>query len=113
MGETERAGEMKRVMEEYAASGVARREFCEQRGIRLTTFDYWRRELQGKTRQSQSSKSKTYKPARRARMVKVEVVGREAGLQFTLSVSNGRRIESSWPIAEAELAQLIRIVESA
>ena len=42
--ETERSLEMRRVLEEYAASGLRRRESCEQRGIRLTTFDYWRRE---------------------------------------------------------------------
>ena len=35
---------MRRVLEEYTASGLARREFCQQRGIALTTFDYWRRE---------------------------------------------------------------------
>lgn len=42
--ETERSAEMRRVLEEYAASGLTRREFCERRGIALTTFDYWRRE---------------------------------------------------------------------
>ncbi len=32
---------------------------------------------------------------------------------FTLSLANGRRIECSWQFAEAELARLIRIAESA
>jgi hypothetical protein len=43
--ETERSVEMRRVLEEYAVSGLSRREFCQHRGITLTTFDYWRREL--------------------------------------------------------------------
>ena len=46
-------------------------------------------------------------------MVKVEVASDEPAEHFTLSLGNGRRIESSWRFAEAELARLIRIVESA
>jgi len=46
-------------------------------------------------------------------MVKVEVASSEVIGQFTLSLANGRRIESSWRFAEAELARLIRIAESA
>jgi len=42
--ETKRSAEMRRMLEEYAASGLGRREFCQQRSIALTTFDYWRRE---------------------------------------------------------------------
>ena len=42
--ETERSSEMRRVLDEWESSGLRRREFCQQRGIALTTFDYWRRE---------------------------------------------------------------------
>jgi len=70
----------------------------------LTTFDYWRRELAEKPR----------KQERRPRLVKVEVAASEtAGQGFTLNLANGRRIESSWRFADAELARLIRIAESA
>jgi hypothetical protein len=70
----------------------------------LTTFDYWRREHAMKAR----------KQERRPRLVKVEVAASEAaGEGFTLNLANGRRIESSWRFAEAELARLIRIAESA
>ena len=93
---TERAAEMKRVVEEYEESGVRRREFCERRGIALTTFDYWRRELGTKEK-----------------LVKVEVAAPEPATHFTLGLANGRRIESSWQFGEAELARLIRIVERA
>jgi len=94
---------MRQMLEEYAASGLGREEFCEQRSIPLTTFDYWRREHAGKGR----------KQSRRPRLVKVEVAASEGAGQFTLSLANGRRIESSWRFAEAELARLIRIAESA
>jgi hypothetical protein len=101
--ETKRSAEMRRMLEEYGASGLGRREFCEQRRMPLTTFDYWRREHSGKRGRQE----------KRPRLVKVEVAASEVSGQFTLSLANGRRIESSWRFAEAELARLIRIAESA
>jgi hypothetical protein len=95
--QTQRSAEMKRVVEEYSASGLSRKQFCEQRGIALTTFDYWQRELRGKPR-----------------MVKVRVAGAsEPHGHFVLTLASGRRIESSWEFADGELARLIRVVESA
>ncbi|HEV2204996.1 MAG TPA: hypothetical protein VGR36_00555 [Candidatus Acidoferrales bacterium] len=100
--ETERSAEMRRVLEEYAAGGLSRREFCQQRGVALTTFDYWRR----------VHAVKAPKPARRPRLVAVKVAHAEAAADFRLSLANGRRIECSWRFADAELARLIRIAES-
>ena len=101
--ETERSAEMRRVLEEYAAGGLSRREFCQQRGIALTTFDYWRRVHALKPR----------KPVRRPRLVAVKVAPAEPAADFRLSLGNGRRIECSWRFADAELARLIRIAENA
>jgi hypothetical protein len=101
--ETERSAEMRRVLEEFKRSGLSRQEFCQQRSIPLTTFDYWRSE----------HGIKSLKQARRPQMVAVEVTHAEPAPQFTLSLSNGRRIESSWRFADDELARLIRIAESA
>ncbi len=85
------------MVKEYAASGLSRKQFCEQRGMALTTFDYWHRELRVKPR-----------------MVKVKVgsVTEPVG-HVVLTLANGRRIESSWRFADAEMARLIRVVESA
>lgn len=80
---TERSAEMRRVVEEYIASGLKRREFCQQRGIALTTLDYWRRE----------HAFKPGKQERRPRMVAVKVADAEPGPHFTVSLANGRRIE--------------------
>ena len=102
--ETERSAEMRRVLEEYAASGLKRREFCQQRGITLTTFDYWRR---------REHAVKLPKPERRQRIVAVKVVHPEPETHFTVSLANGRRIECSWRFADAQLARLIRIAENA
>jgi hypothetical protein len=101
--ETKRSAEMRRMLEEYKTSELSRREFCEQRGIALTTFDYWRQE----------HGAKSEKKARRPRLVKVEVAARETAGQFILGLTNGRRIESSWSYADGELIRLIRIAESA
>jgi hypothetical protein len=94
---TDRRSEMRRVVEEFLSSGLTRREFCNQRGIALTTFDYWRGQFRSKPR-----------------LVKVEVArGEAAGKSFTLRLANGRSIESSWLLGDEELARLIRIAERA
>jgi hypothetical protein len=93
---TDRQAEMRKIVEEFRASGLTRREFCSQRGIALTTFDYWRGQLRSTSR-----------------LVKVEVARPETAAQsFTLRLANGRSIESSWRFDEDQLAQLIRIVEN-
>jgi hypothetical protein len=97
MGKQGRSGEdIRRIVGEFQSSGLTRREFCQRRRIAVTTLDYWRR----------------VQPAR-PRLVEVEVAASEAGPDFTLSLAHGRRIESGWRFADAELARLIRIAESA
>jgi hypothetical protein len=94
--ETRRSAEMGRMLEEWEASGLTRRAFCQKRGLPVTTFDYWRREHAG-----------------RPRVVEVEVAAPEpAAPSFRLLLFNGRRIECS-SLADEELARLIRIAERA
>ena len=97
--ERKRSGEDgKRLLEEFARSGLTRREFCEQNQIPVTTLDYWRWK-EGK--------------AAKTELVKVTLSGESRSLGFTVVLANGRRIESAWAFQEAELANLIRVVESA
>jgi transposase-like protein len=91
--------EKRRLIEAYAASGMTRREYCAQHGIAVSTLDYWR---------SKRSKGKTRKP----KLARVTMALPQAGPGFTLTLSNGRRIESSWSFAEADLTRLIRAVEA-
>lgn len=88
----------KRMLEEFTRSGLTRRHFCEQHQIPVTTLDYWR-----------------WKEAKRAKaeLVKVTLAEEPASLGFTVVLTNGRRIESTWAFRETELASLIRVVESA
>jgi hypothetical protein len=94
MGKTKE--QVRRTVEEFTSSGLTRREFCGRRGIPITTLDYWRRAER-----------------RKPRLVEVSVAAGEAPSGFTLGLANGRRIESSWGFADAELTRLIRIAESA
>jgi len=86
--------EVRRIVEGYTKSGMTRRQYCEKHNIPITTLDYWRR-------------IQTSKP----RLVEVAVETQPAA-GFVLVLANGRRIESSWRFAEAELMRLIRVAEA-
>jgi len=89
--------ERRRIVEGYASSGMTRREYCAKHGIAVSTLDYWRSK-------------------RKPKLVRVAIKGvlgeqpSEPG--FTLTLGNGRRIESSWRFAEPDLARLIRAAEA-
>lgn len=87
-----------RIVEEFERSGLKRRQFCDLNNLPVTTLDYWR-----------WKKAKAAKP----RLVQVAVQQRESSGGFSLALANGRRIESPWEFPGADLARLIRIVESA
>ena len=97
MGQRRSASEVEGLLQEFEASGLTRAEFSQRQGIAVTTLDSWRRKRVAQTG-----------------LVKVEVQGREAPpWPFSLSLRNGRHIESTWQFAEGDLARLIRIAESA
>jgi transposase-like protein len=89
--------EIRRIVEGFAKSGLTRREYCAKHGVAMTTLDYWRR------------------AHRRQKPTLVPVAIEEAHhplAGFALVLANGRRIESSWSFAEADLRRLIRALES-
>ena len=86
--------EKQRLVDGFAQSGMTRREYCEKHNLPVTTFDYWRH----------VGKSKP-------RLVEVAVEP-EPAAGFALVLANGRRIESSWKFAEADLLRLIRTAEA-
>ena len=92
--------EVQRKLKEFTASGLTRREFSQRHGIPLTTMDYWRRVVNRKPCLAEVTVVDTKKTE-------------EERSGFTITLSNGRRIESQSPLADAELSRLIRIVESA
>jgi hypothetical protein len=84
---------IRHIVEGYAKSGMTRREYCEKHDIPITTLD-WRR-VQKKE----------------PRLVEV-AVETQPDVGFVLVLANGRRIESSWKFAEAELLRLIRVADA-
>jgi hypothetical protein len=96
--------EVEQLLRGYEESGLRRQEYCQQAGIPVTTFDYYR--------QREARKAAAGKRAA-AKLVKVKVEGsaEQARSVFTLVLGNGRRIETGWNFADAELSRLIRIVE--
>ena len=89
--------EIRELLEAYGKRGnQTRAAFCEQRGVSITTLDYYQRRY-GKQ-----------SPAR-VRLKRVEVKPEPGTAMFTLRLANGRRIECG----EAALAQMIRIAERA
>jgi hypothetical protein len=86
--------EIRGLIDGFAKSGMTRREYCEKHNIPITTFDYWRRAQK-----------------RKPKLVEV-AIETQPSAGFALVLSNGRRIESSWKFAEAELLRLIRVAEA-
>jgi hypothetical protein len=84
----------------YERSGLTRRQYCERTGLALTTLDYYRQK-----------RSKRKSPG----MVAVRLTPGEArpAPGIALVLRNGRRIEISGEIVEAELAKLVRVAEQA
>ena len=96
---SQRVESIQRLLEDYKKSGKTRQQYCEEIGMPVTTLAYYRRRY-GKPRTSQLVK------------VKLSTPPATPSGGFTLILSNGRRIESSWHFAEAELSLLIRLSEA-
>lgn len=87
--------EIRRIVDSFATSGKTRREYCAEHGISITTLDYWRRKHDPKPK-----------------LMEVAIEPQQPGPGFALVLANGRRIESSWRFAEADLVRLIRAAEA-
>jgi hypothetical protein len=88
--------EIRGLVEGFPKSRMTRREYCAKHGIGISTLDYWRR-----THRKQ-----------RPKLARVSIQEPEPLTGFTLVLANGRRIESAWSFAEADLQRLIRAAES-
>lgn len=82
------------LVQRYRQSGLTRRQFCEKHHVRISTLDYWR-----------------YAQKKQPKLLEVAIEPPSAGVGFVLVLGNGRRIESSWRFAPADLVRLIRAAE--
>jgi hypothetical protein len=95
--------EISQLVAEFEASQLSRREFSRQRGIAMTTLDYYRLRMR-----QQSSE-----PGKR-RLVEVRLSGKgsvrgRAGL--TVVLSGGRRIEVEAGFDATTLEQLVSVLD--
>ena len=100
------AEEVDRLLKGYEESGLSRQEYCQREGIRLTAFDYYRH----RSRQKLAAQQGT--AARALVKVRLEPAQSEVQSVFSLTLANGRRIESAWNFRDGDLARLIRIAEA-
>lgn len=94
--------EQRRLVGMYRDRGaMTRADFCKQYQLNPSTLDFWVRKY-GRAQFS-------------ARLVAVKVQQKAAAQSdgFSLTLANGRRIETNWQFSEADLGRLIRIGESA
>jgi DNA-binding transcriptional regulator LsrR (DeoR family) len=90
------AQEIEELLEKYRASGMTLVEYGQQAGISRSTLGRYLRRRGG-----------------RQRLVRVKVdAAMDPRPSFVLVLSNGRRIESGWQFQDADLARLIRVVET-
>lgn len=92
------------MMTGYEQSGLTRQEYCRQRNIPVTTFDYYRHRRK--------------KKVRRPALVTVKIdtsapMAAPSAPPMAVILSNGRRVEVAGGFAEAELARLLRVAERA
>jgi len=92
--------EIEQLLEQYRTSGLTQIEYCQQTGIVLSSLGRYLRQRKGAGAEPQ--------------LVRIKVDAESpSGGGFTLVLGNGRRIESDWGFAEAELGRLIRVAEGA
>jgi hypothetical protein len=102
MAKAATAEQIEQLLSDYRNRGeMTRRAFCESRGMSLSMLDYYLRRYGTECKREA------------AKLVRVDVESGQSTGTFTVALQNGRRIESTWNFAEAELARLIRIVEGA
>jgi hypothetical protein len=95
--------EVAQLVAEFEASKLSRREFSRQRGIAVTTLDYYRLRM----------RQQRMEPGKR-RLVEVKLsskgsVGGRVGL--TVVLSGGRRIEVEAGFDSATLEQLVSVLD--
>jgi hypothetical protein len=87
--------EIRNIVAGFAKSGMTRRAYCDKHNIGIATLDYWRR-----------VEKKSH-----PKLVEVAIETQPTD-GFVLILANGRRIESSWKFAPADLTRLIQVAES-
>jgi transposase len=107
--------EADRLVAEYEASGMSRREFCARQGVALGTLDLYRKRQR---REAMAARAPGGSRGSGAKLVAVEVAGKEKkewerGCGLAVVLGKGRRIEVRASFDEATLKRLVDLLEKA
>jgi hypothetical protein len=107
--------EADRLVAEYEASGMSRREFCVRQGVALGTLDLYRKRQRREARAASAGEGGR---GSGAKLVAVEVAGKqrkewESGCGLAVVLGRGRRIEVRASFDEATLKRLVDVLEKA
>jgi hypothetical protein len=99
-------GEAERLAREFTASGLSRRNFCEGRGLKVSTLDAYRKRLRQRERDGAGALG----------WVAVDIAGATRPAVASLSgvavvLAGGRRIELERGFDPATLGALLRLLE--
>ena len=107
------------VFVDWLASGSNRREFCERRRLKVTTFDFWRKEI---ARRDAEGKSDTSSPSTKASAARLKVKSRRpifmpvriiSGGTLDVVLANGRVIRVPAGIDPEHLRAVLAVAEEA
>lgn len=95
--------EAEQLVDAFEASGLRRRDFCEQHGVAVGTLDVWRK----RRRQERSDVASS------GRLVAVEIAGMPTSGKLAVVLPRGRRIDVSEGFDAGTLERLLGVLERA
>lgn len=103
----------KGVFEQFAASGISRREFCRREGISLSTFGYWKKKFRNFDHVGAVGRAATKVPVRTP-FIELATIGTIApnlrGDELELKFPSGISLRAGARISMRTLLQLTRIL---
>lgn len=108
-GLTERGRHWQGLIGEQAASGLSQKAFCQQRGINLLTFTWWKDRLKHIDEQPAADRPGQDPP--RFREI-VRPPGPAAAVGYQVQLLSGRTIRVSAGFDEADLRRLVSLLEA-
>ncbi len=90
------------LVQEWERSGLTMREFCVQRGVKQTTFTWWRQQLTARRHEGQDDG--------RVELVEITGAGTPAAPGFEVALANGLRVRVPMRFEAAALQALLAVL---
>lgn len=102
------------IMEEWRKSGMRGSDFCRQRGIRVTAFGFWKREIERRQERRKPPSKRRPGAARPMKFVPMRLVGGNGpgGSALDVVLAGGRTIRVAGDFAPEVLSKLVSTLES-